>query len=207
MDNNKKTDTPRGVEEKLDVFLGWILGVFLCLNSFVYFFSGSFSGFSTFVGAALVLPPAVRFLRDRYNFNVSAGMRFLLAILFFFFSIFSIGASPDQFVQQSTPAPEIHQTTAQKRYRDTEYFVGAQIGIEKYVQYPRTVEYGGYKVEPRGDDQMVVVGRFSVENGFGVPSDHAYVVWLKPSVNGVHVTDVYIDGETMYQGAGFRVPF
>lgn len=83
----------------VSLLLTWILSIFLGYMGITSLFSVSIiSGLALIVGCALTLPPLTKLIREKYNFELSKGIKFLLLIgILFLYGTFA----PQQ--QSATP--------------------------------------------------------------------------------------------------------
>ena len=70
--NNQKKEP---IKITLGLALGWGLGVLAAISGVTLLFSEPLTGFLMLLLAAVLLPPANKFITDKLNFSISRGMK------------------------------------------------------------------------------------------------------------------------------------
>lgn len=65
----------------LGLIVGWILGIFAAIAGVSMLFTEPVPGALFILLAIVVLPPANKMMRDKFNFSLSGGLKFVLAIV------------------------------------------------------------------------------------------------------------------------------
>lgn len=99
--------------------LSWIVGVYFILNGIMVALGGKFiTGILQFVAAVLIVPPTNNFLRKKYDFEISGGLKVLIFFVFILiiplisswysisdYSYPSSGGLPDDYSDINTNKP------------------------------------------------------------------------------------------------------
>lgn len=65
----------------LGLILGWGLGVLAAISGVTLLFSEPLTGVLMLVLSAVLLPPANKFVADKFNFSISGGLKFILVVV------------------------------------------------------------------------------------------------------------------------------
>lgn len=84
----------------LGFILSWIFGVLLGLSGLVFLFSGSIiSGGSLILASLILLPPMNKFVKEKFNFELSGGLKIILVIILFVIYAVNSSTSGDDEVR------------------------------------------------------------------------------------------------------------
>lgn len=76
--NNQKKEPTKVT---VGLVLGWGLGVLAAISGVTLLFTELLTGILMLLLAAVLLPPANKFVADKFNFSISGGMKFILVIV------------------------------------------------------------------------------------------------------------------------------
>lgn len=65
----------------LGLILGWGLGVLAAISGVTLLFSEPLTGILMLVLSVVLLPPANKFVADKFNFSISGGLKFILVVV------------------------------------------------------------------------------------------------------------------------------
>jgi len=83
--NNSKENMPKETKKiTLGLVLSWIFGVLFGLNGLTFLFSGSIvAGGSLILASLILLPPINKVVKEKFNFELSRGLKITLVIILF----------------------------------------------------------------------------------------------------------------------------
>lgn len=121
----------------LGLILSWFLGVIFGISGVSFLFSGSIlSGFSLILASIILLPPAIKFSKEKFNLELSRGLRVTLVIVLLI--IYSVSLPSDTsnletFNQQ--PSQNTFGTTGsnQQPNEPLAYSLGDRITLENFA--------------------------------------------------------------------------
>lgn len=79
----ENTDNKTSPERKITVsfFITWALGLLMVFAGFSYLFSQPVVALLSFLVAIIVLPPATKYIKEKYNLSLSKGLKIIVVIL------------------------------------------------------------------------------------------------------------------------------
>jgi hypothetical protein len=96
------------------LILSWIFGVLFALTGIVSVFSEPIPGLVMLIMAAVLLPPVVKLVDQKWKFHLSGGMKIIVIIIGFIFFGATIDTSKVSTTKQTEPQKEEQQATQKK---------------------------------------------------------------------------------------------
>lgn len=88
----------------LGLILGWGLGVLVAISGITLLFSQPITGVLLLLLAIVLLPPANKFVADKFNFSISGGLKFILIVVLLGIIGASMGTSDSSAPEQDIEA-------------------------------------------------------------------------------------------------------
>lgn len=89
----------------LGLVLSWIFGVLFGISGLTFLFTGSIvSGGSLILASLVLLPPVNKLVKDKWNFELSRGLKITLVIILFIIYAVSLSNSGTSGIDTSTPS-------------------------------------------------------------------------------------------------------
>jgi len=83
-DNDQSAQKAGGAPVKkitMGLILGWVLGILIGVAGIVTLFSKPLAGTFLLLAAAILLPPISKLLKEKFNFALSGGLKFVLVVV------------------------------------------------------------------------------------------------------------------------------
>lgn len=80
MNKEQNDQKKEPTEVTVGLVLGWGLGVLAAISGVTFLFSEPITGILMLLLAAVLLPPANKFVADKFNFSISGGMKVIVVI-------------------------------------------------------------------------------------------------------------------------------
>lgn len=114
MDTKNESSEVKTKDVTSGSLLRWILSVFLLIGGFGMLFSSFIAGLTTLLAGIIIFPPATGYIKEKYNFSLSRGMKILVVIVLLVISGSMLGESTPSAVTDDpvTPSEDVTSTAS-----------------------------------------------------------------------------------------------
>ncbi len=158
----------------LGLVLSWIFGILFGISGLTFLFTGSIvSGGSLILASLVILPPINKFVKDKWNFELSRGLKITLVIILFVIYAVSLSNSGDSNIdtssssnQPSTQGTQIN-TNQEQQNEPQIYKFGEKVTIGDFAytfNSYQTQSYVGNEYFGEQADGIFLVFDVTIEN-------------------------------------------
>lgn len=102
MNNQNESSEAKTKNIAAGSMLRWVISVIFLVGGFGMLFSSFISGLASIVAGLIIFPPVSRYVKEKYNFSPSRGMKILAVLVLLFISGSTLGESESKPVADST---------------------------------------------------------------------------------------------------------
>lgn len=156
----------------LGLIISWTLGVMFVLGGLLFILEGSIgAGIPLIIASLVLLPPFNKLVKDKFNFELSGGLKTIVVIILF--AVYAVNSPLSEL-----SAPSTDKLAAEEGSEIPKAESAKEIKIPEIYNFEDKVIVGDFAYTIHGMDVKSEIGEYLFENFMGVRPDESLLFWM-----------------------------